>query len=67
MRVHVLMPVLLLAAPVCAAAQWIHHPTPGLPRTADGRPNLAAPAPRTSHGRPDLSGVWQAAPARSRS
>ena len=63
MRVHVLMPVLLLAAPVCAAAQWVHYPTPGLARTAEGRPHLDAPTPRTSHGRPDLSGVWQAAPA----
>jgi hypothetical protein len=33
--------------------------TPGIPRTADGSPNLSAPAPRTPEGRPDLSGVWQ--------
>jgi len=42
------------------AAQWINYPTPGTPRTPDGKPNLAAPAPRTN-GVPDLSGVWQAA------
>jgi hypothetical protein len=41
-------------------AQWINHPTPGIPRTSDGKPNLAAPAPRTSDGKPDLSGLWQA-------
>ena len=41
-------------------AQWINYPTPGTPRTRDGKPNLAAPAPRTN-GVPDLSGVWQAA------
>jgi hypothetical protein len=40
------------------SAQWLNHPTPGIPRTADGKPNLAAPAPRTADGKPDLSGVW---------
>jgi len=39
------------------AAQWLHYPTPGIPRTKDGKPNLSAPAPRTN-GTPDLSGVW---------
>jgi hypothetical protein len=41
-----------------ARAQWLKHPTPGIPRNADGTPNLSAPAPRTPDGRPDLSGVW---------
>ena len=41
-----------------AAAQWINHPTPGIPRTKDGKPNLAAPTPRTADRKPDLSGVW---------
>jgi hypothetical protein len=39
-------------------AQWLNHPTPGIPRTADGQPDLAAPAPRTPEGKPDFSGVW---------
>ncbi|PWU03569.1 MAG: hypothetical protein C5B51_18700 [Terriglobia bacterium] len=39
-------------------AQWLNHPTPGIPRTPDGKPNLAAPAPRTPDGKPDLSGLW---------
>ena len=39
--------------------QWIKHPVPGTPRTADGKPNLSAPAPRAASGKPDLSGVWQ--------
>src|SRR6266849_3462146 len=40
------------------AAQWLNYPTAGVPRTADGKPNLSAPAPRTADGKPDLSGVW---------
>src|SRR4051812_40750660 len=47
----------MLTAPL--AAQWKTHPTPGLPRTADGKPNLSAPAPRTADGKPDLSGTWR--------
>ena len=35
----------LLATP--APAQWLNYPTPGIPRTADGKPALTAPAPRT--------------------
>ncbi len=41
-----------------AQAQWLNFPTPGTPRTRDGKPNLAAPAPRAVDGKPDLSGVW---------
>jgi hypothetical protein len=44
-------------------AQWLGYPTPGIPRTADGKPNLSAPAPRTADGKPDLSGIYQAASA----
>ena len=45
-----------LSAPL--AAQWLIQPTPGIPRTSDGKPDLAAPAPRTADGKPDLSGLW---------
>src|SRR4249920_206338 len=41
------------------SAQWPSFPTPGVPRTADGKPNLSAPTPRTADGRPDLSGLWE--------
>lgn len=47
--------IALIAAPL--AAQWLHYPTPGVPRTRDGKPNLTAPAPRLN-GKPDLSGMW---------
>ena len=43
-----------------ANAQGLNYPTPGTPRTKDGKPNLAAKAPRAPNGKPDLSGVWQA-------
>jgi hypothetical protein len=46
---------------VSAAAQWIDHPTPGIPRLANGKPNLSAPVPKTAGGKPDLSGLWQRA------
>jgi hypothetical protein len=42
-----------------AAAQWLNYPTPGIPRTPDGKPNLTAPTPRNPDGKPDLSGVWR--------
>ncbi len=41
------------------AAQWLKYPTPGIPRTADGKPNLTAPAPKSFDGKPDLSGIWR--------
>lgn len=43
----------------CVSAQWLKVPTTNLPRTADGKPNLAAAAPRAADGKPDLSGVWE--------
>ena len=44
--------------PMPAGAQWLHDKTPGIPRTADGKPDLAAPAPKAADGKPDFSGVW---------
>jgi hypothetical protein len=51
--------VALLSALVPLSAQWLNYPTPGIPRTADGKPNLAGPAPKTPDGKPDLSGIWR--------
>ena len=50
---------LVTAASALALAQWPAYPTPGIPRTADGKPDLTAPAPKGLDGRPDLSGIWQ--------
>src|SRR5688572_18881769 len=41
------------------SAQWLKHPTPAVPRTADGKPNRTAPAPHTPDGKADFSGLWQ--------
>jgi hypothetical protein len=49
-----------VAAPL--SAQWLNHPTPGIPRLADGKPNLSAPAPRRPDGKPDLYGIWEPTP-----
>ena len=50
--------LVLLAATTPLAAQWLTLSTPGIPRTADGEPDLSAPAPRAADGHPDLSGLW---------
>jgi hypothetical protein len=54
---------LLAIAPESAAkAQWLDYPAPGVPRTRDGKANLAARAPRAPNGKPDLSGLWHVEP-----
>ncbi len=50
------VPLAMMCLPL--AAQWLDYPTPGLPRTADGKPDLTAPAPKQANGKPDLTGVW---------
>jgi hypothetical protein len=53
--------VIVISVPfaVPLGAQWLNYPTAGIPRTANGKPNLSAPAPRTADGKPDFSGVWE--------
>src|SRR2546425_581771 len=48
--------VMCATAPI--AAQWLRYPTAGVPRAADGKVDLSAPAPRTPDGKPDFSGIW---------
>jgi hypothetical protein len=49
--------VLCLAA-TAVHAQWITYKVPGVPRTPDGKVDVAAPVQRTPDGKPDLSGTW---------
>jgi len=53
-----LIAIIAVSLSTTLAAQWLNQPTRGIPRTADGKPDLAAPAPRTPDGTPDLSGLW---------
>ena len=52
-------PILLLGLfSAVGQSQWLNYPTPGIPRTSDGKPVLTAPVPRAPDGKPDLSGTW---------
>ncbi len=57
MRLCLTTAALLLTAGLLPA-QWPSPKTPGIPRTPDGKPNLAAKASRMQDGKPDLSGLW---------
>jgi len=61
---RLLATIILLTSTLPAAAQWLSLPTPGIPRSADGKPNLSAPAPRSADGKPDLNGLWRSARVR---
>ena len=52
---------IILMVSCAAAAQWVNLTLPNIPRTPDGKPNLAAPAPKAPDGKPDLSGIWRVA------
>src|ERR1051326_1261248 len=56
-RIAILMTLFLL--PASLGAQWLDFRTAGIPRMANGKPDLKAPVPRTAEGKPDLSGMWQ--------
>ena len=59
--------LILCVIGVSLSAQWLNYPTAGIPRLADGKPNLTAPAPRASDGKGtpsrhasvvEIPGVW---------
>jgi hypothetical protein len=52
----------MIVTSIPAFAQWLKLSTPGIPRTADGKPNLTALAPKLPDGKPDLSGIWNPNP-----
>jgi hypothetical protein len=47
-----------MALALTASAQWDPYPWKRVPRTADGKVDMNAPAVRTSFDKPDLSGFW---------
>ena len=52
---------LMFTLSAAAEAQWDPWPSKNVPRTADGKVDMAAPARRTAAGHPDLSGFWMPA------
>ena len=38
---NVAIAVMLMVVPAVAGAQWLHYPSPGTPRSKDGKPDLA--------------------------
>jgi hypothetical protein len=50
--------LILCAMSISVSAQWPNRPTPGIPRTSEGKLDVSAAVPRSADGKPDLSGVW---------
>jgi putative oxidoreductase len=48
----------LVLSSIAMNAQWVNRKTPGIPRLANGDPNMTAPAPKLADGHPDLQGIW---------
>jgi hypothetical protein len=50
----------VIGVPAVGFGQWLKYPTDGVPKTADGKPDMNAPTPRQPDGKPDFSGLWHA-------
>src|SRR5206468_1408125 len=61
---YLALAAIILGMSCAASAQWVNLALPNTPRTADGKPDLAAPAPKAADGKLDLSGIWRAASGR---
>ncbi len=57
-RIPLATAAMILTTAAMASAQWDPYPWKHVPRTADGKVDLNAPAQKTSYGKPDLSGFW---------
>jgi hypothetical protein len=58
MKTIIVFLAILIACTVSLSAQWPKHSEPGIPRDAQGKVLMEAPAPRTADGKPDLTGDW---------
>ncbi|HEX4998963.1 MAG TPA: hypothetical protein VFY29_12100 [Terriglobia bacterium] len=50
--------VVMTAASMVATAQWDPYPMKNVPRDANGKVIMTAPAQKTPEGKPDLQGFW---------
>ena len=57
MKTRLLISLVMVVSCSSVFAQWTSVPQSAVPRTADGKPNLSAPAPRLPDGKPVSSAV----------
>jgi hypothetical protein len=62
MKAFPLVIATVLVMTASATAQWLNHPTAGIPRKADGKLDTAAPVPRSADGKPIIAGLWRPNP-----
>jgi hypothetical protein len=65
-RQFILAATFVAVGSISLSAQWPRREQPGVPKGADGKISMTAPAPRAADGRPDLSGIWDVSPRREK-